>query len=211
MRSTHSLSIRAATVADVPALVALNHDAYPDLVEQGVVWDATQLAEHIALFPEGQRVAVDETGAVVGAISTLVPRAGIDPLSQHTWYEITDRGRFTTHVPGGDTLYLADVYVSPAAWGRGVGKALYAELVAVARRGGPRRIVAGGRLWGYFEYAARLSPEAYVERVIAGELRDRVLGSQLRAGFRVEGILRDYLVDARSGNYATLLVLDVAP
>lgn len=64
---------------------------------------------------------------------------------------------------------------------------------------------------GIFEYAARLSPEAYVEKVIAGEIRDRVLGSQLRACFRVEGILRDYLVDARSGNYATLLVLDVSP
>lgn len=202
------LRLRAATPDDVPRLVELNHEAYPDLVEEGVVWEAHQLHAHLERFPEGQRVVTNANGVVLGAISTLVPR-GIDPLAQHTWLEITDRGRFTTHEAGGDTLYLADIYVSPAAWGKGAGQALYAELFALGARMGATRVVAGGRLWGYFEYADSLSPQRYVDKVLAGDIRDRVLGSQLRAGFRVAGILSNYLQDKRSGNFATLLVHDL--
>jgi hypothetical protein len=86
-----------------------------------------------------------------------------------------------------------------------VGQALYAALFGLASSLGSRRVVAGGRLWGYHEYAGRLSPEAYVARVTKGELRDRVLGSQLRAGFTVRGILVGYLPDPRSRDHATLL------
>jgi hypothetical protein len=50
-----------------------------------------------------------------------------------------------------------------------------------------------------------MSPQDYVARVIRGELRDRVLGSQLKAGYTVRGILDGYLRDPRSRNYATLL------
>jgi hypothetical protein len=50
-----------------------------------------------------------------------------------------------------------------------------------------------------------MTPQEYVERVIRGDLRDRVLGSQLKAGFKVRGILVGYLADPRSRDYATLL------
>jgi hypothetical protein len=55
-----------------------------------------------------------------------------------------------------------------------------------------------------------MSPEEYVARVLKGELKDKVLTSQVRAGFEVRGILRGYLDDPRSRNFATLLVRDVA-
>jgi len=50
-----------------------------------------------------------------------------------------------------------------------------------------------------------MSAKEYVERVVHGDLGDRVLGSQLRAGFVVRGLLRNYLHDWRSRNWATLL------
>ncbi|HEY3595230.1 MAG TPA: hypothetical protein VGL13_15195, partial [Polyangiaceae bacterium] len=50
-----------------------------------------------------------------------------------------------------------------------------------------------------------MTAKEYVERVMRGQLRDRVLGSQLRAGFVVRGLLRNYLHDWRSRNWATLL------
>src|SRR5579871_2610034 len=121
------VSIRPALPVDVPALVRLNHAAYPDLVEEGVVWNAEQLEAHLERFPAGQLVA-ELDGAPVGAVSTLVLGRRHDPLAQHTWREITGEGRLTTHDPRGDTLYLADIYVDPAAWGRGVGPSLYAAL-----------------------------------------------------------------------------------
>jgi hypothetical protein len=50
-----------------------------------------------------------------------------------------------------------------------------------------------------------MSAKEYVDRVVRGELGDRVLGSQLGGGFIVRGLLRNDLHDWRSRNWATLL------
>jgi hypothetical protein len=50
-----------------------------------------------------------------------------------------------------------------------------------------------------------MTPGEYVDEVLQGRIRDRVLGSQLKAGFAVRGILAGYLRDPRSCDYATLL------
>jgi GNAT superfamily N-acetyltransferase len=202
--SVSASAVRVATKQDVPRLVEMNHAAYPELVEANVVWSPAQIEAHIERFPEGQIVA-EVGGAVVGAISTFVVPPGRDPMAQHTWLEITDDGTFASHDPKGDTLYLADVYVDPAAWGKGVSESLYAALRDLCVARGLKRVVAGGRLWGYHEYAERLTPTEYVESALRGEIRDRVLGSQLKAGFVVRGILTGYLRDPRSRDYATLL------
>jgi ribosomal protein S18 acetylase RimI-like enzyme len=196
--------LRAATPHDVPRLVAMNHAAYPELVEENVVWSPSQIEAHLTRFPEGQIVA-EVDGAPVGAISTFIVPRTRDPMVQHTWLEITDDGTFESHDPSGDTLYLADVYVDPVAWGKGVGESLYDALKQLCVACGLRRVVAGGRLWGYHEFAERMSAAEYVERALRGEIRDRVLGSQIKAGFAVRGILTGYLNDPRSRNYATLL------
>src|SRR5262249_38090266 len=136
-----------------------------------------------------------------------IPPQNIDPLGKHTWLGITDGGFFTRHDETGHTLYLADVYIDPAFWGQGVSKALYGALLGVCRELCLERVVAGGRLWGYSEVADRMTAREYVDLVMAGAMRDRVLNSQLRAGFLVRGLLRDYLHDWRSRNWATLLEL----
>jgi GNAT superfamily N-acetyltransferase len=184
--------------------VQMNHAAYPELVEANVVWNESQLHAHLQRFPEGQLVA-DLDGASMGAISTFVVPPSRDPMVQHTWLDITDEGTFASHDRQGDTLYLADVYVDPAAWGKRVGEALYAALRDTCGALGLRRVVAGGRLWGYHEYAGAMTAAEYVESVLRGDIRDRVLGSQLKAGFTVRGILASYLRDPRSRDYATLL------
>lgn len=196
--------IRRAAHEDVPRLVDLNHAAYPDLVEENVVWNAAQLHGHLSTFAEGQRV-VERDGVIVGALSTFIVSPDRDPLAPHTWIEITADGRFADHDLRGDTLYLADVYTDPASRGTGVGSLLYDALKDLCRSLNLRRVVAGGRLWGYSEFAPRLTPREYVAQVTEGTIRDRVLGSQLRAGFVVRDILPNYLRDGRSGNFATLL------
>jgi GNAT superfamily N-acetyltransferase len=203
-----SLSLRLAVPSDVMRLEALNHAAYPDLVGDGVVFVAAQIAEHIARFPEGQIVA-ELDGEIAGAIATLVVPSRL-ALMAHTWPEITADGTFATHDPNGDALYLADVYVDPSAWGRGVGQALYGALFDLARARKLERVVAGGRLWGYHEVASTMTPEQYVDEVVRGLRKDRVLTSQLRAGFSVQGILPGYLHDWRSAHQATLLVHTVS-
>jgi GNAT superfamily N-acetyltransferase len=202
-----SPSLRRACEADVPRLVELNHAAYPDLVAADVVYNAAQIGAHLRVFPEGQIVA-EQQGALVGALSTFIAPRGTDARSPHTWLEITDHGTFARHDPAGDTLYLADIYTHPSVWGHGVARTLYDALFSLCRQKNLARVVAGGRLWGYFEHERQLSPGEYVARVMRGELRDKVLTSQLRAGFEVRGILPGYLDDPRSRSFATLLVWD---
>jgi GNAT superfamily N-acetyltransferase len=204
MTFVHPIVVRKAIPSDVRRLVDLNGAAYPDLIQQGVVYSEEQLAVQLELFPAGQLVA-EIDGAIVGAISSLIPPTTINPLAQHTWMGITDGGMFSRHDPAGRTLYLADIYVDPGSWGRGVSKVLYAALLGVCRELRLDHVVAGGRLWGYCEVADRMTAREYVDAVVRGTMRDRVLNSQLRAGFLVRGLLRDYLHDWRSCNWATLL------
>src|SRR5215470_5624226 len=112
-----SLKIRFATPEDAPRLAELNRAAYPDLVEDGVVFDEAQLLGHTTVFPRGQLVA-ELDGKIAGAIATMIVPRAIDATQQHTWMGITDGGTFVRHDASGDTLYLADVYVAESAWGR---------------------------------------------------------------------------------------------
>ncbi|GAB4239506.1 MAG: bifunctional GNAT family N-acetyltransferase/carbon-nitrogen hydrolase family protein [Candidatus Methylacidiphilales bacterium] len=198
------VTIRTACPEDIPALVALNRRAYPQMAEENVVWAEAHLQSHLRIFPEGQLVA-EKNGVIVGACASLIVTVGPDPLRPHTWSGMTDSGFFTNHDPGGDTLYGADVYVDPDYRGQGVGAALYAARRELCRRLNLRRILTGGRIWNYCEHAASMSAYEYVERVKAGELRDLVLSFQLREGFHVRAVLSHYLRDPRSLNHATLL------
>ena len=198
------LRIRQAIPADVARLVEMNIAAYPELVADGIVFDASQIAAHLAVFPEGQLVAVSGD-RIVGAIATLIVSSARADAA-HTWVEITSHGTFAGHDPAGDILYLADVYADPSVRSQGVGAALYEALFALCRRKHLARVVAGGRLWGYHDVAGEMTPEEYVDRVTRGERKDRVLTSQLRAGFAIHGVLADYLDDWRSGGFATHLV-----
>ena len=198
------ITIREARIEDCEALAALNKLCFPAMVEKGVVWSRAQLANHMRLFPQGQIVA-EIDGQIVGAISSLIVDLGVDPYRAHTYAGVTDGGYFHNHDAEGDTLYGADVYVSPLTRNQGVGHALYEARRAICKRLNLRRILAGGRLHGYREYAASLSPEAYVAKVEAGEIRDLVLNFQLREGFVVRGVLKNYIQDPLSLNFATLI------
>ena len=199
-----AITLARARHADLPRLVEMNRAAYPELVEEGVVWSQPQLETHLRRFPEGQLVA-PAAGTIVGAISTLLLPSSFDALAPHTWYEATGHGFFTTHDPSGTTLYLADVYVDPAFQGLGVGRSLYAGLRALCVGLRRANVVAGGRLWGYSDVAPAMSAHEYVASVVSRKRFDPVLVSQLRAGFTVRALLPGYLQDARSGDWATLL------
>lgn len=204
MHASQNIVIREATASDVPRLVELNHAAYPDLIVDDAVYSPAQIRAHVARFPKGQLVG-EIDGKMVGALSTLMPPASIPVLKPHTWLGITDGGMFERHDPAGKTLYLADIYVDPSVQRRGVGQVLYAALQGLCRSLDLEHVVAGGRLWGYGAVSDQMTAEDYVDRVVRGSLKDPVLSSQLRAGFVVRGVMKDYLHDWRSKNYATLL------
>ncbi len=198
------VTIREASSADIPALIELYRMSFPFLDEINEIWNEEQLRAHQSTFPEGQLVATYEE-RVVGTVSSLIVDLGSDPLRPHTFAGITDSDYFYNHDPDGDTLYGADVCVHPDMRGRGVAKALYEARRMLCKKLNLRRILAGGRIVDYHRHCEKMSAEEYVRRVQAGELRDGVLSFQLKQGFQVRGVLKDYLPDPRSCNFAALI------
>lgn len=197
-------TVRAATLEDVDAIVALNAIAYPDDAEKDVIWARHHIESHLRMFAEGQLV-VEHAGRVVASASSLVVSFGRDPYRAHTWYGATDNGMFYNHDPFGDTLYGADINVHPDYRRRGIGTLLYRARFELCRRLNLRRIVLGGRLHDYAEQGGELGAEEYARRVEAGELQDTVLSFQLAQGFALKRVLPNYLDDPRSRNHATFM------
>jgi predicted amidohydrolase/GNAT superfamily N-acetyltransferase len=198
------VQLRHARPGDESALIALNRLCFPQMAEQNVVWRKSQLESHARLFPEGQIVA-ELDGEIVGAVASLIVNMGADPYRAHTYAGVTDGGYFYNHDPTGDSLYGADVYVHPRLHNCGIGRQLYEARRQLCRSLNLRRIIAGGRIVGYGAHAAEMTAEQYVKKVERGELRDQVLGFQLREGFIVRGILRSYITDPKSKNCATFI------
>jgi GNAT superfamily N-acetyltransferase len=126
---------------------------------------------------------------------------------QHTWQDITSLGSFDTHNPAGRTLYAAEVFVNPKLRGSGIGHAIYQARRRLCRQLNLKRIIACGRLPGYHHYAAQMTAELYVQKVLWGDLRDPVLSFQLREGFNYCGTVSGYIPeDHESLGHAALIV-----
>jgi predicted amidohydrolase/GNAT superfamily N-acetyltransferase len=155
------------------------------------------------IFPEGQFVAVSDD-RVVGYATSLIVQ--IDEAAHlYTYHEITGSGTFSTHFPGGDTLYGADIAVHPDFRGMGVASKLYEARKKLVRRYNLRRMLAYGRLPGFPEYAGEMTADQYVEKVVAGKLSDSALNAHLKAGYSVRQVLLRFVPDKASLDYSTLL------
>lgn len=199
------VGVRRAKPSDIPAIYACERAAYPSLPPSGLC-DERQLAMQLDAFPDGQIVATIR-GKIVGYATSLIVQLEEDS----PWYsygEITGNGSFNTHDPSGDTLYGADIAVHPDYRGRGIAGRLYEGRRRILRRLNLRRMVAGGRIPGYREYAGRMTAEEYVDSVLDGELKDPALNAHIKAGYVVRGVHMGYLRDDQSLDYATFLELE---
>lgn len=130
----------------------------------------------------------------------------LDPeYAEHTWKEITADGIFTNHNPEGDSLYGADISTHPKYRHEGIGKMLYNTRKQLVTKLNLRRMIGGGRLFNYCEFAGRMSALEYAQRVVKGELRDPVLSFELDNEFKFIKILPNYLDDVRSLNNASFI------
>jgi predicted amidohydrolase/GNAT superfamily N-acetyltransferase len=198
------LIVRNARVRDIPAIRALDARVYG---ASGMgSYSRAMLLGQIHNFPEGQFVAEFE-GAIVGYCATFLTDAEI-ALKPHTWHEITGGGYASRHDPEGDYLYGMEVCVDPAYRGLRIGQRFYDERRKLARAWDVKGIAFGGRIPNLTKLLRRFgTPEAYLEEVISGRLRDPVLTFQMRNGFQVLGLLPGYLPeDKDSGGYAVHLV-----
>lgn len=198
------LIIRHAEYRDIEPMIKLCCKVYPGFAAIGFMWSEEQLKNHQDLFPDGQLVA-ELDGSIVGVVASLILLMGNDPYRQHTYAGITDDGYFYNHNPQGDTLYGAEIYVDPDCRGCGIGGALYQARRELCQKLNLKRILGGGRISGYVEVADQMSPEEYVREVEEGKRGDPVLSFQLKQGFVVRGLLKNYMHDKSSKNCATLI------
>jgi GNAT superfamily N-acetyltransferase len=195
--------VRNTTSDDFEGIRTLSAAVYPGTP----TWQDVQLASHLRVFPEGQFVAVHEpTGRIVGMAASLIVWWNDYDMTTN-WRDFTDAGMFTNHDPEkGRTLYGAEVMVDPALQGLGIGKLLYEARQELTVRLGLLRIRAGARLRGYHKYAATLTPEEYVTKVVRGEIGDPTLSFQLKRGFEVIAVVSNYLRhDPESLGYAAVI------
>lgn len=197
--------VRPTLPADFQGIIDLCRHVYPG----NVPYDEAMLASHLEAFAEGQLTAVEALAGgeerVVGMAASLIINWD-DYDVEHGWRDFTDRGTFRNHDPAGHTLYGAEVMVDPAMQGHGVGSLLYEARDELMRRHGLWRIRAGARLRGYHAYANLLTPEHYVEKCVAGEIRDPTLSFQLHRGFNVLSVVSGYLAnDPESLGYAAVI------
>ncbi len=199
-----SITITNTRPEHIPQLVAHQRLCFPTMNPDDWM-DAEMFAAQIAVFPEGQHVALDGE-RVVGQSSTFRV-SGALALAPHTYRGITGHNRFTNHDPAGEWLYGADMSVHPDYRGRHIATMLYSTRKELVRRLGMRGIVAGGALPGYHHHSDRLSVEQYIAEVVAGRLVDPTLTVQLKNGFTVRAVLRNYVDGGELVNDdATLLV-----
>ncbi|MGD8430177.1 MAG: GNAT family N-acetyltransferase [Ectothiorhodospiraceae bacterium] len=200
----HHLRLRNLRLSDYADVKRIMDQVYPTL---GGAWTRKQYAAQINRFPEGQ-ICVEDNGRVVAAAISMIvdyDRFG----DKHTYEEITGDGYLSNHDPNGDVLYGVDVFVDPEYREMRLGRRLYDARKQLCQNLNLRAIVAGGRIPGYREHAAEMTPEEYIDLVKRREIYDPILSFQLNNDFHVRRIITGYLPEDRASRaFATLVQWD---
>jgi len=199
-----SAAITVTTIAPVyfAQLAQLQQICYPTLGAHELM-QVQHFASQYEIFPEGQIVVLAGDEVIGQGSGFLIDFDFANP--QHTFSGICAGFYFTSHQPAGAYYYGADISVHPAYRGQGIGRRIYQARQDLVRRYNRQGIVAGGLIPGYAHYKGNLSVQEYVDQVVAGELTDPTLSFQLRNGFRVRGLLENYIEDSASDNWSTLI------
>jgi predicted N-acetyltransferase YhbS len=185
------------------ALEELQRTCYPTLGTHELM-RVEHFASQYRIFPEGQFVALAGE-RVVGQGSGFFIDFDLDH-PQHTFKEICAGFYFTNHDPNGAWYYGADISVHPDYRQQGIGRRLYQARQDLVKRSNKRGIVGGGLIPGYARHKGERTVAEYVAQVVAGKLVDPTLTFQLRNGFRVRGLIENYIEDSASDNWSTLIL-----
>jgi hypothetical protein len=135
--------VRNTQPEDIPKIVNLQKESFPYLARYGNIWHPEELESHLRIFPQGQFVAVEPDGLIVGSASTLMVLLNPE-YAEHTWKEITASGMFTNHNSNGDSLRGADISTHPKHRHECIGGMLYEARKELSATLNLRRMIAGG-------------------------------------------------------------------
>jgi predicted amidohydrolase/ribosomal protein S18 acetylase RimI-like enzyme len=194
------IRLRTLTPRDYDQVVAIQLRSFPGMKP----WTKEQFNNLLTTFPEGQR-CIQYGKKVIASSSSLV--INFDEYGETaTWGQLTDNGNISNHNPYGDTLYGLEIMVDPEYRGMKLSRRLYDARKELAKNLNLKRIIIGGRLPNYHQYAGQMDIDTYVSNVIDRVIYDPVLTAQLSNGFILRRVLPGYLPnDKESCGFATLL------
>ncbi len=201
LRVVPAAPIYAERQAKLMESVYGGHASYSDQI-----FTPAQFRHHVAVFPEGQFVALDGE-KVVGL--TVSMRMCFDPAHPfiEPWWETIGAG-WLRHLPDGDWMYGVESCVDPAYQGRGVGGALMRARFDTARLLNLKGMVAGSTLLDYQQAADVATPEEYVQGVVEGRWFDTNLTKQIRKGFRPGACIPNYVQDPTALGWGAIIIWD---
>lgn len=197
-----NIELRKLSIEDYNDLRESMQQAYLD--SGNGVWSKAKINDLLRIFPEGQLcIAVD--GKVVACSLSII--VDYDLFGDtHTYEKITGKYSFSTHTPQGNVLYGIEIFVHPEYRGLRLARRLYEARKELCELLNLESIIAGGRIPGYHEYADRLTPRQYIDKVRAKEIYDPTLSFQIANDFHVRKVLKNYLPgDQESKEFATLI------
>jgi len=204
-----NLVVRPLRSADWEGVVALQARCFPGMDP----WSKEQFESQLRIFPEGQ-IGVEYQGKLVASSASVI----LDFELYKDWHshdEICDNGFIRNHRADGTTLYGIEIMVDPDFRSLKLARRLYDARKQLVREKNLMRIVVGGRIPGFAQFATTMSAREYIEQVMNKTLFDPVLTTQMSNGFVLKRLIPGYLVaDAESQGYAAFLEwvnLDYAP
>lgn len=188
------------------ALEELQYIVFPNLAEDEILHREHYL-KHLEIFPEGQFVALDNN-KVIGGTTTMRYHFDLENPIHHTFSETVAGGWLTNHEPDGEWLYGIDVSVHPDYRGRGIAKAFYKIRQELAKQLGCKGQLTVGMLNGFFDYKNEMNIDEYYEKVLNHEIFDPTVSVQEKIGFKIKGLMKDYLNDPTCGNAGAIIVME---
>ena len=200
-----NILIRKMEKRDAPQLAHLQEVVFPDLIPEERMEDI-HFSSHVDLFPEGQWVAEIDS-KIAGSTSSI--RYHFDPEhpEMHRFADLFDDGFMRTHQPEGNWLYGMDMAVFPEYRGLGIARKLYRARQNLVRELGLEGQVTVGMLNGFAAHSTQYTLEKYYLALVDGVLKDPTVSVQQKIGFKLCGLMKDYLSDPTCGNAGVLLVL----
>jgi GNAT superfamily N-acetyltransferase len=193
---------------DLEALTDLVYGVQPG-DDPGECLRAHHFRHHIALYPEGQYMALAfahpaDAGTVVGLTACM--RIAFDPARPfiEPWFETISGGWLTRHDPDAPWMYGVESAVHPAYRGVGVGGRLTDMRFAVARALNLRGMVAGSTLTDLCK--GGVGPEEYLRGVVEGRFIDGNLTKQMKKGFRPIALIPDYVNEECAQGWGAVVV-----
>ena len=177
-------------------------ESYPEMADS--YWRSEDIERLLAIFPEGQLVILADGKVVGSALSLIVDEKLVD--KRHNYLEVVGNYSFSTHNPFGEILYGIDVFIHPNYRGLRLGRRLYDARKELCEQLNLKSIVFAGRIPNYGQYADKMSPKKYIDKIKSKQLHDPVLSFQLSNDFHVLRVIKNYLVgDEDSKEFAVLL------